>query len=47
MTQFNCDSITTLKQGIQVIEDTYISKVQKYLNNGGKLDYGNNNFTKS
>jgi hypothetical protein len=44
--QYNFDHVTTLKQGVAVIEDNYISKVQAYLTSK-ELGFNNSNFTKS
>lgn len=46
MDKFNTDSITTLRQGLEVVESNYISKVQSYLTSG-ELGYNNKNFTVS
>lgn len=48
LSQFNVDTITTIKAGIEVIEQNYINKVTKYLKNvKGDLGFNNANFTKS
>lgn len=47
MDQYNLDAIKTFKQGIDVIEQNYINKVQNYLVTQGDLGFNNANFTKS
>jgi hypothetical protein len=47
MDQFNIDNISSLVQGIKVIEDNYINKVAAYLKTRADLGFNNVMFTKS
>jgi hypothetical protein len=44
---FNLDSITTLRMGVDCIEINYINKVANYLKRRGDLGFNNVGFTKS
>lgn len=46
-TQINTDSITTLPQGIQCIEQNYIDRVVQYLKTKKDLGFTNINYTMS
>lgn len=44
---FNLDAITSLRQGVECIENNYIHKVANYLKRRGDLGFNNINYSKS